>query len=91
MTMQTINATLSAYAENVRFLDELKKEIETQKAEIIEYMKASGLDTINGSEHIARIQTVTQNRIDTKALQAARPEIAAEFTRETTQQRFTFK
>lgn len=91
MTMQTINATLSAYAEKIRFIDELKAEAEKDKAAIIAYMAENGLTELNGAEHKATYKTVISRRFDQKALEKAAPEVYNEFTKETTSTRFVFK
>lgn len=91
MTMQTINATLSAYAEKIRFIDELKAEAEKDKAEIIAYMEKNGLTEINGAEHKATYKTIISRRFDQKALEKAAPEVYNEFIRETESARFIFR
>lgn len=69
-------AQLSAEADTLR--DELKKDMETK-----------GEDEIKTPSFIVRWKTITSSRLDAKALTAALPEIAAQYTKPTTSRRFT--
>lgn len=91
MTMQTINDKLSAYAETVNFIDELKKEAETIKAEILEFMESKNLTELNGTEHKATYKTIISKRFDTKAFEKANPDLYNDFLTETESKRFNFK
>ena len=91
MTMQTINSKLSAYAETVNFIDELKKEAETLKAEILAFMESQNLTELNGTEHKATYKTIISKRFDSKALEKVNPALYNEFVKETETKRFNFK
>lgn len=59
------------------------------QAEIIEYMTASGVDTLTAGSYKAAYKEVTSNRLDSKALKTAMPDIYAAFTKEAHTMRFT--
>lgn len=88
--MRDINLIFSELAQYNRMAEEIAATVEGLKDEIKQYMIATGVDTLTGSEHKASYKTVTSSRIDTSALKKALPEVAAEYTRTTESKRFTF-
>jgi predicted phage-related endonuclease len=80
-------------AKRLRLLREQQREVERQITQLENRVKACDpeaetfIDPFDGT--YATWKAVGTRRIDTKLLKQARPEIAAESTRETTQRRFT--
>ena len=85
-----INDIMRQLAEYQRIAEDTADIIEGLKDQIKAYMTTKGLETLKGDEHKATYKTVTSSRIDTKALRADLPDIAQQYTRSTTTQRFTF-
>lgn len=78
----------------IRELRELQALIEEAQAEaeaIKDALKAHMGDSeeLRAGEYKITWKTVTTSRLDSKAIKAALPEVAARFTRETTSRRFT--
>ena len=69
--------------------DELKREMESVKAEILDIM--GGQEKVTCGQYTATNQTIISHVIDTKRLKAERPDIATEYTEEKTTSRFTVK
>ena len=51
-------------------------------------MTAQNTDTLTGLDWKITWKRVTSNRIDSKALKAALPDVAAKYTKQTTSRRF---
>ena len=51
-------------------------------------MTAQDTDTLTGVDWKVTWKAVTSSRLDSKALKAALPDVAAQFTRQTTARRF---
>lgn len=71
-----------------RMADELAAEIDSIQDSIKAHMDAEGMDTITGSDWKVTYKAVTSSRLDTAALKKSLPELAAQFTRQTTTRRF---
>ena len=72
-----------------RMVEDLQAEIDAITDSIKQHMTAAGLDEITGADYRITWREVTTARLDGKALKAALPEIAQQFTRSTTARRFT--
>ena len=68
--------------------EELAAEIETLQDAIKAHMTAQDTDTLTGSDYKITWKSVTSNRLDTAALKKALPDVAAQYTRQTTTRRF---
>ena len=78
----------------IRELRELQALIEEAQAEaeaIKDALKAhmGDAEELRAGEYKITWKTVTTSRLDSKAIRAALPDVAARFTRETTSRRFT--
>lgn len=51
-------------------------------------MDAEGLETVSGTDWKVTYKAVTTSRIDTAALKKALPDLARQFTKQTTARRF---
>lgn len=71
-----------------RMADELAAEIDSIQDSIKVHMDAEGMDTITGSDWKVTYKAVTSSRLDTAALKKSLPELAAQFTKQTTTRRF---
>jgi len=71
-----------------RMADELAAEIDSIQDSIKAHMDAEGMDTITGSDWKVTYKAVTSSRLDTAALKKSLPELAAQFTKQTTTRRF---
>lgn len=85
----TFDALAREYAELSRMADELKKEIDAVKAEIIALM--DGAPEITGTEHKATYKPVTSTRFDAAACKKDFPELYEAYGKAVTSYRFTFK
>jgi predicted phage-related endonuclease len=82
------NETIKNLRELMRMKEEIEAEIEATQDLIKAEMKATDTYTLTGTDWKCTWNEVTTNRIDTKALKAALPEIAAQYTKATTNRRF---
>ena len=71
-----------------RMADELAHEIEGLQDGIKAQMDAEGLETVSGTDWKVTYKAVTTSRIDTAALKKALPDLARQFTKQTTARRF---
>ena len=85
-----INEIMAQLAQYNRMKEETDAIIEGLKDQLKQYMIENKLDTLNGDEHKAIYKAVESNRLDTKALKADLPDIAAKYTTTTATMRFTF-
>ena len=88
--MKNINEIMAQLAQYNRMAEETAAIIDGLKDEIKAYMTSNNLETLNGDEHKAIYKAVESSRVDTKALKAELPEIAARYSTTTTTMRFTF-
>lgn len=82
--------TIKNLRELMRMKEEIEAEIEAAQDEIKEEMKATNNYELRGTDWKATWNEVTTSRIDSKALKAALPDIAAQYTKTTTSRRFCF-
>ena len=84
----SINSKVHELRELRQMAEELEAEIETIEDSIKEQMRAPGVDTLHGPDWKVTWKPVTSSRLDTSALKAELPEIAARYVRQTTNRRF---
>ena len=87
--MSTIE--LNSKIKELRELQALIEEAQAEAEAIKDALKAHMGDSeeLRAGEYKITWKPVTTSRLDSKALKAALPEVAARFTRETTSRRFT--
>ena len=88
MSIDVMNAKVKELRELRRMADELAGEIESLQDEIKQHMTEQNTDTLTGLDWKISWKVVTSNRLDSKALKAALPDVAAQFTKETSSRRF---
>lgn len=88
MSIDIMNAKIKELRELRRMADELAGEIESLQDEIKAEMTARAVDTLTGVDWKVTWKAVKSSWLDSKALKAALPDVAAQFTRETTSRRF---
>lgn len=88
MSTQEISSKVQELRELFRMREELDAEITAIQDAIKAQMDAQGVDSLTGSDYKVTWKNVTSSRLDGKALKAALPEIARQFTRQTTCRRF---
>ena len=67
----------------------IEKEMEALKADLLADMQEKGLEEQKAGTWVIRWTKVLTNRLDSKALKAELPELAARFTRQTESRRFS--
>lgn len=85
----TFDALAREYAELLRLAEDLKKETEKVKNEILALM--GGAEEITGAEHKASYKAVTSIRFDTAACKKDFPELYEAYGKTVTSYRFSFK
>lgn len=88
MSIDIMNAKVQELRELRRMADELAGEIESLQDEIKAEMTAREVDTLTGFDWKVTYKTVKSSRLDSKALKAELPEVAARYMKETTSRRF---
>lgn len=88
MSQNELTAKVHELREFRRMSDEIAAEIEALQDSIKAYMDAAQVDTLSGIDWKVTYKTVTSSRLDASALKKALPDIAAQFTRQTTTKRF---
>lgn len=88
MSIDVMNAKVKELRELRRMADELAAEIEAIQDSIKAEMTARAVDTLTGIDWKISWKVVTSNRLDSKALKAALPDVAAQFTKEVASRRF---
>lgn len=86
--MMNVLATLTTYKAKKAELDILKKEIDSMKEELISYVlekteTENGKNVYKCGQYIVTVAQRTRETIDKNGLEAAYPEIAAEYTKVT--------
>ena len=71
-----------------RMADDLDAEISAIEGELKSHMDALSTDTLYGDDFTLTYKPVTSNRLDSKALKAAAPELYQRFSKQTTTRRF---
>lgn len=82
---------LTIKIKELRELQALIEEAQAEAEAIKDALKAhmGDAEELRAGEYKITWKTVTTSRLDSKALRAALPDVAARFTRETTSRRFT--
>lgn len=88
MSISEMDSKIKELRELRHMAEELAAEIDSIQDTIKAHMAAQGVDTITGTDWKVTYKPVKSFRIDTKALQAAMPDVAQAFARETTTRRF---
>lgn len=88
MSMNEIETKVKELRELRRMADELAAEITATEDSLKAYMAASGADELHGPSFKITWKEVTSNRLDSKALKAAVPELWQRFSKATTSRRF---
>lgn len=88
MSIDMMNAKVKELRELRRMADELAGEIETIQDEIKAHMTEQNTDTLNGLDWRITWKNVVSKRFDGKALKAAMPDVAEQFTKESVSKRF---
>ncbi len=71
-----------------RMADEINAEIEATKDAIKALMTEQGVDTLTGDDFRITWKAISSNRLDSKALKAALPDVYGQFCKTTTSKRF---
>lgn len=88
MSMNELEAKVAELRELRRMADELAAEITATEDELKAYMTANSTDELHGASFKITWKPVTTNRLDSKALKAAAPELWERFTKQTITRRF---
>lgn len=88
MTINEMNSKIKELRELRRMSDELQAEIEALQDDFKAEMNAQGVDTLAGADWKVSWKEVQSSRLDSKALKASLPDVAASFTKVTTARRF---
>lgn len=88
MSMNELEAKVAELRELRRMADELATEITATEDELKAYMTANSTDELHGPSFKITWKPVTSNRLDSKALKAAAPELWERFSKQTTTRRF---
>lgn len=88
MSINEMDSKIKELRELRRMADELAAEMESITDSIKAHMDAEGVDTISGTDWHVTYKAVTSSRLDTVALRKALPDLAEQFTRESTIRRF---
>lgn len=88
MTAEKMTETVHNLRELMRMREELDAEIEAAQDAIKAEMTETGEYEKRGTDWKCTWNEVTQNKLDGKALRAALPEIAEQFTKKSTYRRF---
>ncbi len=88
MSTMEMNAKIKELRELKRMADELQAEIDAIQDSIKAEMTAQETDTLTGLDWKVTWKAVTSSRLDSKALKAEIPEIAARFMKQTISRRF---
>lgn len=85
-----IYETMKELAQYTRIQEETTAIIDDLKDQIKAYMQENSLDTLTSDEHKATYKAVSSTRIDTIALKKELPDVAKQYSKTTTSNRFTF-
>lgn len=88
MSMNDLLNLVEQYKEAQQLIEAAQNEMEALKEQIKAEMAARGETHINVGTHKVSCTTVTSSRLDSKALKAANPELAAQYTKTITSTRF---
>ena len=88
MTIKEIEATAKELKELERMQEELTAEIEAMRDQIKNGLTERNTDSLVTGAFKITWKSVTSTRLDTVALKKAMPEVAEQYTKETTTRRF---
>ena len=88
MSMNELETKVSELRELRRMAEELAGEISAAEDVLKAYMTTSGTDELTGTSFKITWKEVTSNRLDSKALKSAAPELWQRFSKATTSRRF---
>ena len=88
--MININEIMSELAKYNCMYEETAAIIDGLKDQLKSYMIENNLETLTGNEHKATYKSVSNTRIDTKALKSELPEIASRYSVTSNTMRFNF-
>lgn len=91
LTTTKMNEIIREIKEYQEIQDELKKQIEELKAEAIQYLEEHQIDEFLGADGKVTYREVISNRFDSTAFKKDFADIYAEYTRKTSNMRFTCK
>ncbi len=83
MSKKELCSQIKNLRELIRMADEINAEIEAA------LMSEQGVDTLTGDDFKVTWKAVSSNRLDSKALKAALPDVYSQFCKTTTSKRFT--
>lgn len=83
-----LDSKIKELRELKRMAEEIQTEIDGIQDAIKAEMTAANVDILTGSDWKATWKEVTASRIDSKALKAAFPDVAKQFTKSTVSRRF---
>ena len=89
MSSTELISLVEQYREAQQLIEAAQAELEAIKAQVTAEMDRRGVSQMDADTHRIRLQQVTTSRLDSKALRAAVPDLAARFIRQTTTRRFT--
>lgn len=81
MTQNELQAACSEYRELARMQEDIKAELDAIKETITQAM--GNAETLTAGEYKISYKLVTSSRLDSKALKAEAPELAARYTKQT--------
>lgn len=90
IAQNNLDEIMKEVAEYTRMAEEIAATLDGLKDLLKKHMEENQLDTLTGTEHKATYKAVTSSRIDTAALKRNAPEIAEQYTKQTTTKRFLF-
>lgn len=88
MSMNELEIKVNELRELRRMAEELAGEISAAEDALKAYMTASGTDELTGTSFKITWKEVTSNRLDSKAMKAADPELWQRYSKATTSRRF---
>lgn len=88
--MENIAKVMEELAQYKRMHEETAAIIEGLQNILKEYMLEEGREVVSSGAHKATYKDVVTRRLDSIALKAEQPEVAARYTRETSVKRFVF-
>ncbi len=89
MSSAELLSLVEQYREAQQLIEAAQAELETIRAQVTAEMYRRGVAQLDAGTHRVRLQEITTSRLDSKALRAAVPDLAARFLRQTTIRRFT--
>ena len=88
MSNVELTSRIKELRELKRMAEELDAEITAITDEIKQHMTVTGVDELCGADWKCSWKEVKSSRLDTTALKKALPDVAAQFTKQTTSRRF---